>query len=298
MARASVRATRGWLLSSRIVRVRLASRDDSGTSLIIALFFILIVAITITALITFAGGALLNTANLRTQRSREYAANTGTDLAIQAVRYGSSAYDTFTGTPVTPPTTCFGPVTLSTSGPSTPSPTSNKWTAVVYCQGTQVSPLPQTGPPGGVAHVSAGATTVTTKTLFKPGTPSYVGYKLLDSKGAFPATDTAVVTSVPTSTGTVTLSAGAFETVTNDTLTVTPIFERTVTFFTCVAKGTTTPAKCPTATNKSDYVVHAVVAFDDVTPTDHQDHCGLSAGNPTCGAAMSVKQWVVQPANA
>ena len=296
MARLSVCAARDRLLSSRIVRCRLASRDDSGTSLIIALFFIIIVAITITALITFAGGALLNTANLRTQRSREYAANTGTDLAIQAVRYSPSAYDTITGTPVTPPTKCFGPATLSTSGPSTPSPTSNKWTVVVYCRGTQVLPLSHSGP--ATVHVTDGSTTVTTKTLFKPGTTSYVGFKLLDSGGAFPTTDTAVILPPPpTSTGTVKLSAGAVRTVTNDTLTVTPIFERTVTFFTCVAKGTTAPAKCPTATSKSDYVVHAVVAFDDVTPTDHRALCGSFTGNPTCGTAMSVKQWVVQPAN-
>jgi type II secretory pathway pseudopilin PulG len=296
-ARLCLRGARDRARTSRIVQGRLALRDDSGSSLIIALLFIIVVAITITALLTFAGGALLNTANLRTQRSREYAADTGTDLAIQAVRYGSSAYDTITGTPLTPPRKCFGPATLSTSGPSTPSPTSNKWTVVVYCQGTQVLPLAHSGPAGAVAHISQGATTVTTPTLFVGGTTKYVGFKLLDSSGAFPTSDTAIITSPPTSGGTVTLSAGAVKQATNDTLTVTPVFERTVTFFTCVAKGTTTPAACPTATHKPDYVVHAVVAFDDVTPTDHRALCGSFTGNPTCGTAMSVKQWVVQPAN-
>lgn len=289
MRKKGLRRHRTWAIAD--------PRDDSGSSLIIALFFIIVVAVAITALMTFAGGALLNTANLRTQRSREYAADTGTDIAIQKVRYSSTGYNTILGTPITPPTKCFGPATLSTSGPHTHTATSNKRTVVVYCRGKRVLALPHQSKQT-VAHIAAGATTVATSTLFAGSTTRYVGFKLVDSLNkAFPTTDTAVIEKEH-ATGKVTLSAPAKMSETHDTLIVTPIFERTVTFFACVAKGTTTPP-CPylsTPAKKPNYLIHALVAFDDVT--SNKDLCGAPhTGTPTCGTAMSVEQWVVETAN-
>lgn len=283
------------------------ARGDAGAALIMALFFIVIIAIGLTALITFAGGALLNTSNLRSQRSLEYAADTGADLAIQAVRYSATAFDKATGTPLATPAKCFGPATFGTPGATTGS-TTGVYTVVAYCKGKDRFPLPHTGPKS--VAVTSGSTTLTTATLFGGSTSRYVGFVLVDSTGAFPSTTTPTKTTTEfiitaeTSAGTVTVSHAAKKTVAKDQLTVFPAVERTVTFFVCVAKGTSAPS-CPTktvtGTPKPNYTVHAVVGFNDVSGKSF--YCGAPSSTtppptPTCGTSMSVGEWVETFANA
>jgi hypothetical protein len=69
-----------------------ASQGEDGAVLLLALVFILVIAIVLTSLLTFTGNDLTNTSNLRSQRSLEYAADGATDAALQAVRYSESAY--------------------------------------------------------------------------------------------------------------------------------------------------------------------------------------------------------------
>jgi len=66
-------------------------RED-GAILLLALIFVLIVTIAIFGLVTFGGVGIKNAANLKGQRSLEYAADGATAAAVQAVRY---SYFTF-----------------------------------------------------------------------------------------------------------------------------------------------------------------------------------------------------------
>lgn len=76
--------------------VRLAfnrnSRDESGAVLILALIFVIIVTLSIFGLITFGGTGILNSTNLKGQRSLEFAADGATSAAIQAVRYSNYTF--------------------------------------------------------------------------------------------------------------------------------------------------------------------------------------------------------------
>ncbi|MGD0378665.1 MAG: hypothetical protein ABSC30_01645 [Acidimicrobiales bacterium] len=70
----------------------LLSRDEDGAVLLLALVFIVVIAVVLSSLLTLTGNDLLNSSNLRTQRSVEYAADGAADAAVQAVRYSESAY--------------------------------------------------------------------------------------------------------------------------------------------------------------------------------------------------------------
>lgn len=61
-------------------------RDESGAALIIALIFVIAVALIITALISLTGTNLASTANLQNDRSTEYAVDGVIDGGIQVVR--------------------------------------------------------------------------------------------------------------------------------------------------------------------------------------------------------------------
>ncbi len=67
--------------------VRKASRDEAGAVLILALVFVVIIAFMLVALVDLTGNDLLNTLNLRNQRSVEYAADGSVDAAIEMVRF-------------------------------------------------------------------------------------------------------------------------------------------------------------------------------------------------------------------
>lgn len=66
---------------------RSTEQGEEGAILILALVFVIIVTLSIFGLITFGGVGILNSTNLKGQRSLEYAADGATTAAIQAVRY-------------------------------------------------------------------------------------------------------------------------------------------------------------------------------------------------------------------
>jgi len=67
--------------------------DESGAILILAVVFITAIALILLALVSMSGNDLLNTSNLKTQRSLEYAADGATTAAVQAVRNSYLAYN-------------------------------------------------------------------------------------------------------------------------------------------------------------------------------------------------------------
>ena len=52
-----------------------------------ALVFVFAISLMLVALVSLAGNDLLNTSNLKSLRSLEYAADGAVDAAVQAVRY-------------------------------------------------------------------------------------------------------------------------------------------------------------------------------------------------------------------
>jgi hypothetical protein len=77
-----------------IARRSQAGGDEAGVALILALVFILAVASVGVALVSATGSDLLNSSNLKTQRSLEYAADGATSMATQRVRYSGATYAT------------------------------------------------------------------------------------------------------------------------------------------------------------------------------------------------------------
>jgi hypothetical protein len=72
---------------------RTCKQDDDGAILILALVFILLIALSVLGLLTFGGTGIKDAASLQGQRSVEYAADGATTAAIQTVRYSYEAYD-------------------------------------------------------------------------------------------------------------------------------------------------------------------------------------------------------------
>ena len=70
-----------------------AQRDEQGAVLILAMIFVLVTSLAVSALLSLGGGSLLDTAQFRTLRATDYAADGATDAAVQAVRYSSDAYN-------------------------------------------------------------------------------------------------------------------------------------------------------------------------------------------------------------
>jgi hypothetical protein len=68
------------------------NRNEDGAILILALIFMLIVTFAIFGLVTFGGVGILNSTNLKGQRSLEYAADGAITAAIQAVRYSPDGF--------------------------------------------------------------------------------------------------------------------------------------------------------------------------------------------------------------
>ena len=63
------------------------SGGEEGATLILALVFMIIIALVLLAAVTFAGNGLLNTSNLLQQQSLEYRSNGAAEVAVQTVRY-------------------------------------------------------------------------------------------------------------------------------------------------------------------------------------------------------------------
>ena len=67
-------------------------RDESGAMLILALIFIVAVAVSTVGLLNLTGDDLKNSGNLRFQRGLEYAADSAVTAAVENVRFSPNAY--------------------------------------------------------------------------------------------------------------------------------------------------------------------------------------------------------------
>jgi hypothetical protein len=67
-------------------------RGEEGATLILALVFMIIIALVLLATVTFTGNGLLNTSNLLKQQSLEYRSNGAVEVAVQTVRYTDNTY--------------------------------------------------------------------------------------------------------------------------------------------------------------------------------------------------------------
>jgi hypothetical protein len=66
--------------------------DEAGATLVLALVFMIVVALVLLALVTFSGNGILNTSNLLQQQSLEYRSAGAVEVAIQTVRYTDTTY--------------------------------------------------------------------------------------------------------------------------------------------------------------------------------------------------------------
>jgi hypothetical protein len=255
-------------------RIRAARRDESGAALILALVFVIVGALSLGGLLTFAGSALLDTANLKSARALDYAADGATDIAIQAVRYTPDAYQKPTGRPLTPPQNCLGPSSVQIDG----------YLVAVDCSGS-IGSLPTYGE----ATFASGSPTISspaTTDLFS-GNATFVGYEVQAT--AVPVTPPTTIVSETNSAHTATMSAPATLKAKTalETITLFPPRERVVSFYACVAtRGTCTSANS---------LLHAVVDFNDVSSSG--SYACSSTSTTTCGTSLVVKQWVVTRAS-
>ena len=83
---------RPTLLGARVHRRGCCGADDSGVTLILALVFLLAVGLLLVVLASTTGADLLNSTNLRGQRSIEYSADGVTTIAAQNARYSGNPY--------------------------------------------------------------------------------------------------------------------------------------------------------------------------------------------------------------
>lgn len=272
---------RGPFGSLRALRAAASQRrsdaGETGASLVLALVFLIVAALTLTALVTFAGTGLLDTTGLTSQRGVQYGASGAIEIAIQHVRQTSAYYAELQN--------CLGTTPTTTSSVQiTEFQVSAHYR--VYCQGAMVSLAPT-----GSHSASVSGQTVTTSGLFNLNHPSFVGY-------GFSVAGTSVVTTVvsetPTTAHTVQLKA-AVKSGPNETITLFPPYQRVVTFYACrqTTCATVTTHTVREMTVKS-VLVKAVVGFGDLVSTG-QDQCETT---PTaCGKSYVVTQWTVSSAN-
>jgi|GEM_PF-2487021 len=247
-------------------RQKLASRDDSGAALIIALVFVVVGALALVSLVTFAGSALLDTAQLKSVRAVQYAAVGATDIAVQAVRYSPNAFDKPTLGPVTPPQNCLGTTSVPING----------YRMSVDCSGSQ----------GHLEAFGEGTFAIGSKIMGSPvttvlitGTATYVGWEVISK--AVPSSPPTMITSETNAAHTALLSAMATLTGTQ-TIVLVPPQQRIVNFYACLA----TTGTC----TSSHFLVHAVINFSDVSAAGYE--CSAST-TKTCGTSMVIEQWIV-----
>jgi len=66
--------------------------EEDGAILVLALVFMVVIALMLMALVDFSGNDLVNTSNLLSQQALEYGAEGGANVAIQTVRYSDDTY--------------------------------------------------------------------------------------------------------------------------------------------------------------------------------------------------------------
>jgi Tfp pilus assembly protein PilX len=74
------------------MKPRRIDRGEEGATLVLALVFMIIVALVLVPLVTFSGNGLQNTSNLLQEQSLEYRSNGAVEVAIQTVRYTDATY--------------------------------------------------------------------------------------------------------------------------------------------------------------------------------------------------------------
>jgi len=74
------------------MKPRRIDRGEDGATLVLALVFMIIVALVLVPLVTFSGNGLQNTSNLLQEQSLEYRSNGAVEVAIQTVRYTDGTY--------------------------------------------------------------------------------------------------------------------------------------------------------------------------------------------------------------
>jgi len=267
----------GWHLPGRLGDwLRRRRRDDSGAALILALVFLIVAALTLTALVTFAGTGLLDTAGFTSQRSLQYGANGAVEIAIQRVRYESTSYPTLEN--------CLGATPTSSVQLTEYQVTA---TYRVYCNGTSV-PVPTYSSSAQVI----GTTTVRTTRLFTTTHASFVGY-------GFSVVGTSTVKSIvaeTTSQHTVQLTASVGSVGSGKSVELLPPYQRLVTLYAC--RSTTcrvVATHTVTVMTAKSVLVKAVVGFGDIAATG-KDTCS-TASTKTCGESMVVTQWTVTSAD-
>lgn len=125
-------------------RLRESDRyGEEGTSLILALVFLLVAAVLVLAISNFAVEAGTNSVNLKSERAIETAAENAATAAIQNVRlnYNATNYQTVSGNSIIPPT----PVSCLPSGlpASLVTPEGSSAALVAWCMGY---PYPRSSP--------------------------------------------------------------------------------------------------------------------------------------------------------
>ena len=265
--------------------------DDTGAALILALVFLIVAALTLTALVTFAGTGLLDGAGFTSQRGLQYGASGAVEVAIQRVRYTpytSRYYQTLQN--------CLG-TTSTTSIQLTEFQVRARYE--VYCQGAMVSLAPTFSPP--TATVGPTGKMVKTTVLFTTDNTSFEGY-------GFSVVGTSTVTTIVTETPsahTVRLKTSVQSG--TKTVELLPPYQRLVTFYACrVATPSGPPVAHPcrltpttvTKMTPTSVLVKAVVGFGDLVSTG-TDQCKKNSTPPTpaCGTSYVVTQWTVSSAN-
>ena len=274
--------------------------NDTGASLILALVFLIIAALTLTALVTFAGSGLLATAGYTSQRGLQYGASGAIEIAIQRVRYRPHYYLRLHNCLGTTPNT-------SSSVRLTEFQLSARYR--VYCQGRLVSLQPTVSY---TAMVSGNGITVTTSSLFNPQHPSFVGYGFSVAGTNFVTT---VVSETPTTTHTVQLRTPVQGGPTPETVDLFSPYQRLVTFYACRKTTATNATAATTVTSATTCVTHtmstvkvmtprsvlvkAVVGFGDFLMPTGKNQCVTTPAPPAtaCGTSYVVTQWTVTSAN-
>jgi hypothetical protein len=254
-------------------------RNDRGAVLVLALVFLVVAALALTALVTFAGTGLVATAGLTPQRGLQYGADGATEIAIQHIRKLATDYTTFKN--------CLGPTSKS-------SVTLSQWQVTakyrVYCQGKSV-------PDTALSTVTKiTGTVITTSRLFTATHTSFLGYGV---RGAnIPTTPIPTIVAETTTAHTVTMSRPAKTGKPGKQIQLLSPFQRLVTFFACrgTKTGPTTSTACTTAAKaQTHYLVKALIGFGD-RPKTGKAKCATHV-TTTCGESVTVRQWTVSYAN-
>jgi hypothetical protein len=269
----AARALKGTLAQKR------SDADDTGAALILALVFLVVAALTLTALVTFAGTGLLDAAGFTSQRGLQYGANGAVEIAIQRIRYMSVPSTAATGY-FQSLQDCLG-TSPTTSVQLTEFQVSAHYR--VYCKGTMVSLAPI------FSHTATitGATVRTSK-LFTANSQSYLGYGLT----VVGTTRVGTVIKETTATHWVELTSPVTS---GKTIELFAPFQRLVTFYSCRATSVTTCKFVTTQTVRTmtpkSVLVKAVVGFGDRVSTG-ADLCE-STTTSACGKSFVVAQWTV-----